>query len=187
MKRIFTLIELLVVIAIIAILLALTVGVLSGVNAREVQADQAISNVKTAMTQWSTKYARNCFLVKYTFDQIDGAENPKNKRKVSNGWEVDAMPLDPFANGETLIGRGIRKPQYNKLQKMISYDNFPNGEYLEDDKKVTDLFDADAADGYLIYSVGENGIDDGGITGPGPDGKLGTEDDLDDIAAYIKF
>lgn len=193
-KKAFTLIELLVVIVIIGILITLVATNLIGAQeeARKLQATQRCNSVKLALEMWGTTYGRSCYLLQYTFEKELGTnnDNPKNP-KGKTFIEEDKMPTDPFNNGKEMIGLGVSDVETNSKGQVIGYNKFNasggGGEYDESKKDIDDSFIVDDIDGYLIYSVGPNGKDEGGIIGPGADNKYGTDDDEDDIAAYIRF
>ncbi|MGL4854937.1 MAG: hypothetical protein ACRC37_06760, partial [Lentisphaeria bacterium] len=115
-----------------------------------------LNDIRLGMAQYQNAYGRPP-------KDIENLLSSGNARKHSF-LPDDKLPIDPFATG---VNREFKI--ITKVSK-ITKDKKGNVESIESGK----------GNGYVIYSVGPNGIDEKGINN-------GRKDGIDDISIYVAF
>jgi len=160
-KREFTLIELLVVISIIGVLVAALASSLGGAvdKAKITEARGKLTGIDTAAKSYRTTYGKPP-------KRLDDLLKNNNPRRIEFLPEI---PVDTFS----ISGQSLVKVLYNVSD--VKKDKDGNISIIEPD-----------GNGMVIYSVGPNQEDDGGLN----DGKVKQDEAdtaKDDIAIYLDF
>lgn len=160
-KRTFTLIELLVVISIIGVLVAALAASLGGAvdKAKITEARGKLTGLDTAAKSYRTTYGKPP-------KRLDDLLENNNPRRIEF---LNEIPVDSFS----ISGQANVKVIYNVSD--VKKDKNGNFSIIETE-----------GNGMVIYSVGPNQEDDGGLN----DGKVSqNEADTarDDIAIYLDF
>jgi prepilin-type N-terminal cleavage/methylation domain-containing protein len=160
-KKTFTLIEILVVIAIIGVLVAALASSLGGAvdKAKITEAQAQLTGLDTAAKSYRTTYGKPP-------KKLEDLLENNNPRRIEF---LDEIPKDSFS----ISGQSDVKVIYDVSE--VTKDKDGNITAIETD-----------GNGMVIYSVGPNQRDDGGLN----DGKVSQEEEdtaRDDIAVYLDF
>jgi prepilin-type N-terminal cleavage/methylation domain-containing protein len=160
-KKNFTLIELLVVISIIGVLVAALASSLGGAvdKAKITEARGKLTGLDTAAKSYRTTYGKPP-------KKLEDLLENNNPRRIEF---LNEIPTDSFS----ISGKGLVKVIYDVSD--VTKDKNGNISVIETE-----------GNGMVIYSVGPNQRDDGGLN----DGKVSQEEEAtakDDIAVYLDF
>ncbi|MCK5834917.1 MAG: prepilin-type N-terminal cleavage/methylation domain-containing protein [Lentisphaeria bacterium] len=160
-KKTFTLIEILVVISIIGVLVAALASSLGGAvdKAKITEARGKLTGLDTAAKTYRTTYGKPP-------KRLEDLLENNNPRRIEF---LNEIPIDSFS----ISGQAEVKVIYNVSD--VKKDKDGNISIIETE-----------GNGMIIYSVGPNQEDDGGLN----DGKVSQEEQdtaKDDIAVYLDF